>query len=410
MASLDIKISSENLLKWSSMEDWENGTSSAPTEHTLSGTGATIAREATTIKTGTYSAAVTRNSNDATLYYDLPEYADYQKRKVTFGCWVYATVASRGRIGISDGVKATSTSSYHSGGSGWEFLEVTHDVDESATRLRVEMHVNTGDTTVYFDNGILVEGDKTYNLLSSSADIAKYTQALRYRSQKFNVARRVGNVIPNNKPDSQSISLEGLVVGSTITTARTTYDTIVKDINSTRIKPNGDTEPKDLYLYDDRLLKVHINSFSSKPEQTFKNISFTMRCTAPDPTYQYIQMLRSATTIDSSPKTATVTTNGSTNTRCIITATAGSADITALTIENFTTDQIFTYSGTITSGNSLIIDTDLLTVENNGADDVANVSNEIGLLLVPGDNEFEYTITGGSTDSTVKIDWYDRWL
>ena len=54
----DLKLSPANILKWSHMEDWVSGASSAPTEHTLSGAGASIARESTTVKSGTYSAAV----------------------------------------------------------------------------------------------------------------------------------------------------------------------------------------------------------------------------------------------------------------------------------------------------------------------------------------------------------------
>ena len=68
--AVDSKIGPRNLLPWSHMEDWVDGTSSAPTEHTLSGSGAAVARESTIIKKGTYSAKVTRNSNDVKLYYD----------------------------------------------------------------------------------------------------------------------------------------------------------------------------------------------------------------------------------------------------------------------------------------------------------------------------------------------------
>ena len=164
--NVDIKISNDNLLPWSHMEDWVNGTSSAPTGHTLSGAGASVAREATTVKFGTYSASVTRAGADTILYYPLSQFADYQGRKVTFGCWVYATVASRARLSISDGV-GSSNSSYHTGGSGWEFLEVSHDVDVSATKLWAEMQINTGNTTAYFDGGVFCQGDLSITVLTT---------------------------------------------------------------------------------------------------------------------------------------------------------------------------------------------------------------------------------------------------
>ena len=86
----DIKISPENLLSWSNFEDWVNGTSVAPTEHTLTGASAAVAREATTIKEGIYSAKVTRSGADVVLFHDLSSFSDFKGRKVTLGCWVWA--------------------------------------------------------------------------------------------------------------------------------------------------------------------------------------------------------------------------------------------------------------------------------------------------------------------------------
>jgi len=123
-----------------------------------------------------------------------------------------------------------------------------------------------------------------------------------------------------------------------------------------------------------------------------------------------------ATTIDSSPKNATVNNGGNVDQSDVtITVTAGSADITALQIQNTTTDYEcdLEYDSTIAAGESLVIDCGDLTVENDGDDDYANLSLgsthavDDWMRLAPGNNSMTYTITGGSTDSTVTFAHYD---
>lgn len=136
------------------MEAWGDGTSSAPDGWTLAGAAATIAREGATIQQGTYSAAVTRAGTDCTLSQSVHAtegIAYWQDDIVTFSCYVYATVASRARIYIADGV-GTTYSDYHSGGSGWEHLTVTRTIDSAATAVTLGGGVYTGNTTAYFDH------------------------------------------------------------------------------------------------------------------------------------------------------------------------------------------------------------------------------------------------------------------
>lgn len=401
----DIKISPDNLLPWSDFEDWENGAAAAPTEHTLSGAGAAVARESSIVKTGTYSARVTRSGADTTLYYDLPAYTDYKGRKMTFCCWVYATVASRGRIAISDGV-GSSNSSYHTGGSGWERITVTRDIDASATRIRVECQVNTGNTSVYFDGAMLFEGDSDYTDLNSY--IEEWVPAKKYDGQTYKIARRDGLKIPNTTIKSQTFKLKGNVVDNSLSTARTNFDAIVKAINSLRIKPNGDREPKNLYLFDDRLIKVFLDDFANDYQGALKIMKFDARFVAPEAFHQYINKLRKAQAIAASPTSFTVTVNGNTYSKPQIKVTApGGGSITTLTIQNLTTGQSFSYTGTIAAGNSLVVDTDLLTVQNNSADDLTNFTGDLDMILLPGDNAMKFT---GTTGGTVRVDWYDRWF
>jgi len=406
--AVDIKISDNNLLPWSNMEDWENGASAAPTEHTLSGASATVARESTIIKQGTYSAKVTRVGADASLYFDLPEFDDYAGKRVTFGCWVYATVASRARISISDGV-GSSNSSYHSGVAGWERLTVSRDIDVSNTRLRVEMQVNTGNTSAYFDGGLLVEGDNDIYILTNNVDINKWRPSNTYRSQKYTVARREGAKVPNVALDERSIKISGKIPGTSALTTRATWDTLVKNLNHNILSPNGDVQPKNLYMFDDRFLTGVIQKNDEEFIAALSVKDFEVEFICGSPFYRFVQMLRTADTMASSPNTFTVTTNGNAPTRPIIKVTAGAANITALTVKNITTNQSWSYSGTILSGESLILDTDNLILENDGVNAFGSFSGEPQMILVPGNNLFSTVFTGGSTNSVIKVDWYDQW-
>ena len=142
-------------------ENWPSGTSAAPDQWTLSGAGATIARDGTNFKIGTYSVALTRVGANCDLRLDAGPWVGgtgyYRSRVFTLGAWVRATVASRARLTINDGPAAVS-SSYHTGGSTWEWLTVTITAAAAATRILAQLDVLTGDTTAQFDGVVLVEG------------------------------------------------------------------------------------------------------------------------------------------------------------------------------------------------------------------------------------------------------------
>lgn len=149
------------------MEDWTSGIASAPDSWTLSGAGASVARESTIIKAGTYSAKLTRSAADCYLYQSVHATLGinyWRGKTLKVGVWVYATVADRARLLVDDGVDTTD-SDYHSGGSGWEYLSVVHTVDSSATELTLQLQINDGDTSAYFDqvcqSGAKVGGAET---------------------------------------------------------------------------------------------------------------------------------------------------------------------------------------------------------------------------------------------------------
>jgi len=103
------------------------------------------------IKDPTYSGKLTRVGTDCYALQDYANYANYKGISVSLGCWVYATVASRARISVYDGV-GTGTSSYHSGVAGWEYLTASLTVSNSATVLRTSVRVLGGNTSAYFED------------------------------------------------------------------------------------------------------------------------------------------------------------------------------------------------------------------------------------------------------------------
>ena len=139
---------------------WQNGTTSAPDGWTLAGSGATVARATTFASHGPYTVQLTRVTNDATLVQDLP----YQLAKqliddlasIAISVRCQASVASRVRVGINDGVD-TTWSSYHSGDGEPEDLTATRTLTAAASRVRIVLSVDTGDTVGDFDIARCVE-------------------------------------------------------------------------------------------------------------------------------------------------------------------------------------------------------------------------------------------------------------
>ena len=147
-------------------ETWSGGASAAPDGWTLAGAGASVAREGTTIKIGTYSAKLTRSGADCQLGQDITNagghnLAYWKGRTITLGMWVYATSASKGYLIINDGV-ANYNSSDHPGDSAWHYLTVTATLSNSSTAIVVMGGVKVGDTSVYFD-GAFVTDDAAAN-------------------------------------------------------------------------------------------------------------------------------------------------------------------------------------------------------------------------------------------------------
>lgn len=144
---------------------WGAGTATVKTSWTAYGAGATYAKEtnANNFRGGVAGSKITRvgtdcgQSQNILLVPGWPTISYWQGKTVTWGRWVLATVASRARIGINDGVGQTF-SSYHTGNSTLQFLTVTRTLNVAATAIALQDQVDTGDTTAWFSGGGFVTG------------------------------------------------------------------------------------------------------------------------------------------------------------------------------------------------------------------------------------------------------------
>jgi hypothetical protein len=147
-------------------EQWSSGASSAPDYWLLGGAGASIASEVSIIKLGLYSAKLTRAGTDCYIYSRIDQEKGinyYKGRTITFSCWVDAAVADRAVIDIGQGgVGIHAYSSYHTGNSIYQCLSVTTTISSDATNIVLYLWCKNGDTSVYFDGAMCVEGSSQF--------------------------------------------------------------------------------------------------------------------------------------------------------------------------------------------------------------------------------------------------------
>ena len=149
---------SANLLADPLQECWpdtDSGTgASLLAAWTLAGSGAALSRETLIVDrvVGDMSTRVTFGVAPAILRQDILDVASYDQyfdtRVVTAGCFLKTSTGSIGRIAINDGV-TTTLSAFHTGGGGFEYLDVEHLISSGATRITFELRVEGGGNVVF---------------------------------------------------------------------------------------------------------------------------------------------------------------------------------------------------------------------------------------------------------------------
>lgn len=165
-----------NFLDNGGFEIWQRGTSfTAPANlsyladrwrlETNEAANVTVTKETSTVDSGLASMKVVVASAGASKFWVLEQlienYAEYRGRTVTLSVRIKCNTASVASLQIYDGV-TTASSSYHTGGSGWETLTATLAVGASISLLQVQVGMNNlGDkkvSTMYFDSAMGVVG------------------------------------------------------------------------------------------------------------------------------------------------------------------------------------------------------------------------------------------------------------
>ncbi len=113
----------------------------------------TISRSTTQVKLGTYSEKLISGASGIAWFYvnnvDNAEY--YANRLMTFGCWVWCATAASAYIQLDDTAGSTA-SSYHTGGSTWEWITVSRVMGGGS--CQPSLRVVLGTITAYFDGAI----------------------------------------------------------------------------------------------------------------------------------------------------------------------------------------------------------------------------------------------------------------
>jgi hypothetical protein len=84
--------------------------------------------------------------------------AKFAGRTVTVGAWVKTSTADHVRVGMLVVGAAQYLSSFHTGGGGWEWLEISQDVSSAATGFQFVIHCAKSSGDAYISQPMLVFG------------------------------------------------------------------------------------------------------------------------------------------------------------------------------------------------------------------------------------------------------------
>lgn len=163
---------SPNMVDNSDFDIWGNGTASAPTRFSLTGTVArnNFVDNPTRITHGHYGVSLTNTGAVGTLDQYLPPelVIDLRGRTVTFEVNALSSNAATA-LRVTD--TAGTTSDTHTGGGDTELLSVSHTVNSSADSLYVRLESPNG-VTSHFDHLVAEDASSINTLLSVTGDTA----------------------------------------------------------------------------------------------------------------------------------------------------------------------------------------------------------------------------------------------
>lgn len=217
--------------------------------------------------------------------------------------------------------------------------------------------------------------------------------------------RRHGAIVTEEEvQDRRIIAFSGRIKKTDSDAMRTSIDAVLKVMNGTR---------KRFYLYD---TTRYINATKSRftwnfvPGTLLSSIRYDAEVFCSDPFWydpNTTSHVQAASGWPTSVTTWSPTNPGSVLVYPTITIAnnIGGGSISNFTLTNTTTGKSITFSGTVTAGNSLVIDCANLTIRNNGTLDMTNWSG-VFLWLVSGANDFSFS----GANATITIAYQARFF
>jgi len=213
------------------------------------------------------------------------------------------------------------------------------------------------------------------------------------------IPRKDGAHIDEGLLRPMTISLTGWVIGTSQTDFRTKLDAFLKAITAGK---------QNLYLWDDRYVVAQKKTLDYDYGHGTRYMKYRLVFVADTPFWIAVDASQDIEVCTESPHSYSLTAEqviGNAYAKPIITFKADQGvAITSIAFENLTTEEKFSYVGTVTSTKSLVIDCGKFTVENDEVDDIANFSGDF-MRLISGANSRKYT----GSNCTITIDWINRW-
>ena len=192
------------------------------------------------------------------------------------------------------------------------------------------------------------------------------------------------------------INLSGRMYGATGEALRTKIDALQNVIGSGRVQLN---------VFSDRYMNVICqgSSFSYPAGAGLQVVDFVLDLLADEGVWISETLDTSNYTTNATPS---ITNAGNSFTPPIITVTAGGAGLTAFSAQNTTSGETLSWSGALTSSQTLIINMETFIITEAGVEDISGFSS-VFWNLASGVNSLSLTST--PTGLTVSIQKRDRW-
>lgn len=193
-----------------------------------------------------------------------------------------------------------------------------------------------------------------------------------------------------------AISFKGTLVGATQADMRTVKDNFLNAVCDGTQK---------LFIWDDRYIIAQKRNlqYDYRAMLTFMPFSVSFIAATPFWVASTASQDLETTAVAGDTFSHEVNTIGSAYAKPTITIMAYAA-LSYISLENTTTDEKLSFSGTVLSSAALVIDCDAGTVTNSSANAIADFSGEF-LRVINGTNTLEYT----GLDCGITYDWSERW-